>query len=1848
MSNSTVSRTKEYRHRHTIKSRLKKVVIMLACIVVFCTTYALILPALTEGTDTYCGLEEHSHTVECYRPVMTEEALLLCDPVTLGVHSHSAECYDEESRLVCGKADYVAHSHGELCYDGEGKLRCTLEERSTHIHTVECYAALEIQPTQTEIPEQETSWETESIQTHCHGEDCYELQRGELLCELSEEGHSHDADCYVSGTTLLCENTEEGHIHESACYEQLLECDREEADAHSHEDACYEQIKVLICDLEETQASVDEGSTEEVTEPITEAETVEDTEEPFHMPQANELICTTPEAPIHVHGEECFHEAERALTCTVEDETHSHTELCYGLWELICEKEEHTHKEACYSDPEADVEAAEDWEKAFEDIELSGNLREDVLAIAKTQLGYTESEKNYVVTETGLKQGYSRYGQWYGDPYGDWCAMFASFCIHYAGVRELPLESSCTAWIRDLKAMDLFCSPDSYEPQPGDLIFYDWEADGLSDHVGLVSEIKTDTDSAKTILVALEGNAANQVRYVSYDLTDSRIAGFGLMLRRSVQELLCGMQEHSHGTACYGEEGELLCTLPEHSHTDSCNSAKLMYNDDVLRASVTIDNITELPADLSLQVIPILRRDDESTFDSMQIAVSEQMEKRTEYVEAVAFYNLQLMSEGQSYELPEEAQIEVDLSFKEPVFTPEEIENSSGMRTYMLTAQAEGEEIQLPETGSSEALGDDKTPVRNPARQEDALETESTAQTESSEEQELTDGDLGAEISYLAEPTKGETVLEPEEGITGVSYRSGEIATLALALTTETQTGEFWIRLHSMDQITSGGTYMIVSAEGNYALRGDNSNNYTAVTIRSIKGNEDYFTISNSEDANLRWSFNGNNGSMIIQNQGTSNYLFMDSVRSWLISRDYLIYSDSNEMTLSYLPTEKCWRITEGSDYLRNTGSGSFSFGSGNDGNYSSTTVTYYFSRDMLIFKLSPDTTLQIPVDVTQGEDAGNGGNDAAPNKPNYPSFITPSDSKSGETSVTEAEGNGVKSVKGEYYSDPATSDIEKYYRTESFDQGEANDGRVLTDKSVIYGGDDYGAFDSYEPNTFGVTLSTIGQEYKIPYQENVRTPVDVVFILDVSGSMKDNADPDTTDENPQSRAQALVEATNQAMDEIMNDHEANRVGLVIYSGGAWELLPLDRYTAENKEYFKCVIATETHGPTNRDIERHNVLGGDTLKNAAGQSFANIGSGAEQGLGTYTQAGIAMGRKVFEDNDDTTYTTRVGFGEYERDFTVIRQPVFILLSDGEPTYSTNVYMDPLNGPHYGDGESAIDNAKGINGYYTVLTANYCKRMVGIHYQRPALFFTVGMGIYTPEQGDGVAGDDSSNTGDNYKRAVLNPTVENVQNLKSNINGTQSAEMFKSLMLGNYSGQAEKLLSAWPETWTGVPHTYVPILQGNPYATDYSYADGAYFGDITAEELAEIFSVILESSVKVSPYGFILYKNSAIDLRDNIGAGMEVKGTPVLRYNGVNYRNPEVIVQGPVTTYVYHETNVDPYIPERENDLSQITVKVVRNDDGTQTVMMYVPDSVLPTYVPELIGLKYYYEMLPVRLIYQVGLTEAAEQQVLALEGTGRELSFYTNKWRSFEEYSNSTLIPSDYNPYYNDLDPDDGILPGHQEHQEVKSENTTGTLEYAVDCHKYVDTEMDNRVRIVHTLGNNGKLVFRSDSTELPVEKRWEEVNADIMNPVTFELYKVTDQVSEEGIVTHTGVLVDSRVLSAQKGWKESFTNLPIPDGTWYYVLAEKPLSGYQGFYGGQTVQFSVAEGTMITGVKVDFDKAKDSPVIVTNAPAVKLPSTGGKGTYLYTMGGTLLVLTAALLLVYNSKLHRRREDETA
>ena len=153
-----------------------KVVSVLGCVVVFCTTYALILPAIT-AEKTTCGLEEHTHTEECYAPLPEEpQTVLSCTPEMLGVHSHNPDCYDADGQLICGLADYVAHTHDENCYDAEGVLVCTLPENPGHVHTEACYAPVE--------------------EGHVHTDACYEMQQGELTCGLEEnEEHQHSADC---------------------------------------------------------------------------------------------------------------------------------------------------------------------------------------------------------------------------------------------------------------------------------------------------------------------------------------------------------------------------------------------------------------------------------------------------------------------------------------------------------------------------------------------------------------------------------------------------------------------------------------------------------------------------------------------------------------------------------------------------------------------------------------------------------------------------------------------------------------------------------------------------------------------------------------------------------------------------------------------------------------------------------------------------------------------------------------------------------------------------------------------------------------------------------------------------------------------------------------------------------------------------------------------------------------------------------------------------------------------------------------------------------------------------------------------------------------------------------------------------------------------------------------------------------------------------------------------------------------------------------------------------------------------------------------------------------------------
>ena len=521
----------KYTKVHKRKRLRHRVVTVLAGVVVFCTTYALILPAIT--LEKQCDIPEHTHTDACYAQVTSvEKRVPVCSAETLEIHRHTADCYDADGNPRCGYADFVVHSHDSRCYDETGNLWCPLPEIKAHRHTADCYA----------LPE-----------GHTHAEGCYTSVRGDLVCGE----HVHTDACYTETAVLACglEESEE-HQHDENCYETSRELTCGIDSDHSHTDACYEWEQVLSCDLPTDSA--------EDAQPVlvcTKPEIVLHRHTPDCFDADGKLICGQTQILEHRHSDACFETVAEpvdtgTLTCT--DTAHVHTARCYGTWELVCGQEEHTHSEACkpeetvfcgkdahthgeacrdengelvcgteehthslacYADPGADVETAELWEQTFAGVTLTGNWRQDTLAIAETQLGYAESTKNYVVAEDGeTVKGYTRYGAWCGEPHGDWNVMFLTFCLHYAGVEGVPPDRDCGGWVTAWA--DAFEPAQSHTPAVGDLVLFDRDGDGTADRAGLVAQI---TDSG---FAAMEGDAEDAVRLLTYGADDPGILGY--------------------------------------------------------------------------------------------------------------------------------------------------------------------------------------------------------------------------------------------------------------------------------------------------------------------------------------------------------------------------------------------------------------------------------------------------------------------------------------------------------------------------------------------------------------------------------------------------------------------------------------------------------------------------------------------------------------------------------------------------------------------------------------------------------------------------------------------------------------------------------------------------------------------------------------------------------------------------------------------------------------------------------------------------------------------------------------------------------------------------------------------------------------------------------------------------------------------------------------------------------------------------------------------------------------------------------------------------------------------------
>lgn len=240
----------------------------------------------------------------------------------------------------------------------------------------------------------------------------------------------------------------------------------------------------------------------------------------------------------HVHSDACYTEV---LICGYEDgasetpadsaeedgETapaaHSHTADCYQRV-LTCTLPEHTHTLECLADITADVETPADWDEQSEGV--SSFWSDAMTEIAQRQLGYTESAKNFTVDKAlgeTLAQAhhYTRYGDWYGNPYGSWDVMFVAFCQHYAGIPEdvIPQCASLLQLRTELEnTHPEYITPGGSEATPGDIVLYTNAAG--EETIGIVTAydganltvVSGAVDGAVAAVTVAEADVTNTIR----------------------------------------------------------------------------------------------------------------------------------------------------------------------------------------------------------------------------------------------------------------------------------------------------------------------------------------------------------------------------------------------------------------------------------------------------------------------------------------------------------------------------------------------------------------------------------------------------------------------------------------------------------------------------------------------------------------------------------------------------------------------------------------------------------------------------------------------------------------------------------------------------------------------------------------------------------------------------------------------------------------------------------------------------------------------------------------------------------------------------------------------------------------------------------------------------------------------------------------------------------------------------------------------------------------------------------------------------------------------------------------
>lgn len=591
--------------------------------------------------------------------------------------------------------------------------------------------------------------------------------------------------------------------------------------------------------------------------------------------------------------------------------------------------------------------------------------------------------------------------------------------------------------------------------------------------------------------------------------------------------------------------------------------------------------------------------------------------------------------------------------------------------------------------------------------------------------------------------------------------------------------------------------------------------------------------------------------------------------------------------------------------------------------------------------------------------------------------------------------------------------------------------GRVWTDKSVStedvkFTGDAGETVtvpigEGNDASDFLVTYSALATSQQVSGESNV--PVDVVFVIDLSGSMSNS---DSFMDNGQRRIQNLVTALNTAVNELMEMNPDNRIGVVGYESTAMTILPLDHYTPSG--YNQNIFSYS---------DRYNRLSWD----ARNSSNQRVNDNTDVSGGTNTQMGIYQGMNMLATEADTTVTLEGGQ-------EVSRVPSVIVMADGAATFSSDSssWWSPSNNSNDGPGNGAYYG----NGMKAMMTAAYMKQAIDRNYHPTddaykTTVYTIGIGT-----------DDLSGDSRDLAYITLNPKDHwndnnNMANsIRDKWNGVDSewGEWFdeEGYLSNNGTGTPNIDVDRRETYELTHPRQYDITEVGLQY-------NDAYYDAITAEDINTIFADIVDSislgtpQVPTKVEGGNPVESGYITYTDVIGDYMEVDSVKTLLWAGKEFTNPQVSGEGTTdVTYTFSGEIQNPAYENAQNaNQIQITVHTDTAADGTktQTLTVKIPATAIPLRVNTVelsenaqgettVVSNTSNNAYPLRLVYGVSLQDGIDPTTLegvsdayiADNTENGKVNFYSNKY-SGNAVEGKTVgdakvefTPADNNPFY--------------------------------------------------------------------------------------------------------------------------------------------------------------------------------------------------------------------------------------